>query len=168
MIGDRVQSRARRRDSHKGHKGLKGIPGGANHPVTIVAFVIFVAFVFVSFVAAASVWDGVYTEEQAKRGEAIYYQRCGACHGPSLEGGDMTPALVGGVFTSNWNELPVADLAERIRITMPLDRPSTLSRQQTVDVIAFLLKANKWPAGDVELPRELEPLKEIKIEAVKP
>lgn len=141
-------------------------------PAHVGTFVIFVAFVvvivFVSLAAAASVWDGVYTEEQATRGEAIYYQRCGACHGPSLEGGDMTPALTGGVFTSNWNDLPVSDLFERIRITMPLDRPSTLSRQQTADVVSFLLKANKWPAGETELPREIEPLKEIQIQAVKP
>ena len=118
--------------------------------------------------ATQSVWAGVYTEEQAKRGEDIYYQRCGACHGPSLEGGDMTPALVGGVFTSTWNDLPLSDLFERIRITMPLNQPSTLSRQQTADVTAFLLKSNKWPAGQTELPRELEPLKEIQIQALKP
>jgi len=134
--------------------------------VIVLTFV--VVIVFVSLAAAASVWDGVYTEAQATRGEALYYQRCGACHGPSLEGGDMTPSLVGGVFTSTWNDLPLSDLTERIRITMPLDRPSTLSRQQTADVTAFLLKANKWPAGDTELPRELEPLKEIQIQALKP
>jgi mono/diheme cytochrome c family protein len=117
---------------------------------------------------ATSVWDGVYTEAQAKRGEVIYYERCGACHGPQLEGGDMTPALLGGVFTSTWNDLPLSDLFERIRITMPLNQPSTLSRQQTADVTAFLLQSNKWPAGQVELPRELEPLKEIQIQAIKP
>lgn len=131
-----------------------------------VAFV--VSIVCVSLAVAASVWDGVYTEEQAKRGEAIYYQRCGACHGPSLEGGDMTPALVGGVFTSTWNDLALSELFERIRITMPLNQPSTLSRQQTADVLSFLLKQNKWPAGQAELPRELEPLKEIQIQAIKP
>jgi len=155
--------RTRRRDRHKGHRA----------PVFLVAFVTFVALVvFVSVVAAqnaaGSVWDGVYTDAQAKRGEAIYYERCAACHGSDLEGGDMTPALVGGVFTSNWNDLSVGDLFERIRISMPLDRPSSLSRQQTADVVGFLFKANRWPAGATELPRDLEPLKEITIQAVKP
>ncbi|MBI2188422.1 MAG: cytochrome c [Acidobacteria bacterium] len=158
--------------NHEEHEGLEGIPGGRPHPLYLQAFVIFVAFVVsivcVSLAVAASVWDGVYTEEQAKRGEAIYYQRCGACHGPSLEGGDMTPALVGGVFTSTWNDLALSELFERIRITMPLNQPSTLSRQQTADVLSFLLKQNKWPAGQAELPRELEPLKEIQIQAIKP
>ena len=81
-------------------------------------------------------WDGVYAEEQAKRGETIYYERCAVCHGAQLEGSDMTPSLVGGVFTSTWNDLPLSDLFERIRITMPLNQPSTLSVSR-LDVTAF-------------------------------
>ncbi len=158
--------------NHEGHEPLEAYPAGVLHPAHVGIFALFVVFVvsigFVSLAAAASVWDGVYTEVQAKRGEVIYYERCGACHGPQLEGGDMTPALLGGVFTSTWNDLPLSDLFERIRITMPLNQPSTLSRQQTADVTAFLLQSNKWPAGQVELPRELEPLKEIQIQAIKP
>jgi quinoprotein glucose dehydrogenase len=115
----------------------------------------------------ASVWDGVFTEDQAKRGEAAYLQECANCHGPGLEGGDMTPALVGGVFTSNWNDLTLGDLFERIRLTMPLDNPGKLSRQQNTDVIAFLLKANAWPKGSTELAADLGVLKQVKIEANK-
>lgn len=159
-------------EGHEGHEGFEANPGAARRRVHVATFVIFVtvvvSIVSVSLATAASVWDGVYTEAQATRGEAIYYQRCGACHGSQLEGGDMTPPLVGGVFTSTWNDLPLSDLFERIRITMPLDRPSTLSRQQTADVLSFLLKSNKWPAGQAELPRELEPLKDIQIQALKP
>ena len=118
--------------------------------------------------AAPSVWDGVYTDEQAKRGEAVYYSRCAACHGPEMEGGDMTPPLTGGGFTATWSGLSVADLFERIRITMPMSSPGSLSRQQNADVIAFILKSNRWPAGAAELPRELAALKEIQIEALKP
>ena len=158
--------------NHEAHEGLEGNPRGPKRRVRSGLFVMVVAFVvsivFVSLARGASVWDGVYTEEQATRGEVIYYERCGACHGPQLEGGDMTPTLVGGLFTSTWNDLPLSDLFERIRITMPLNQPSTLSRQQTADVTAFLLKSNKWPAGQTELPRELEPLKEIQIQAIKP
>jgi quinoprotein glucose dehydrogenase len=117
--------------------------------------------------AGASVWDGVFTEEQAKRGEATYLQQCANCHGPQLEGGDMTPALTGGVFTSNWNDLTLGDLFERIRLTMPLDNPGKLSRQQNTDVIAFLLNANAWPKGSTELAADLGVLKQVKIEAHK-
>ena len=83
--------------------------------------------------AGISVWDGVFTDEQANRGEAAYRQECASCHGAELEGGDMTPPLVGGGFTSNWNDLTLGDLFERIRLTMPLDSPGKLARQQNVD-----------------------------------
>jgi mono/diheme cytochrome c family protein len=118
--------------------------------------------------ADPSVWDGVYTAEQTRRGETAYLTACASCHGTSLEGGDMTPALVGGAFTSNWNDLTVGDLFERIRITMPLDNPGRLSRQQNADVIAFMLKANGWPAGTGDLASDLAQLKQIRIEAVRP
>jgi mono/diheme cytochrome c family protein len=117
--------------------------------------------------SGTSVWDGVFTEEQAKRGEAAYRQHCSNCHGVGLEGGDMTPALVGGAFTSNWNDLTLGDLFERIRTTMPLDSPGKLSRQQNVDVIAFVLKTNAWPTGASEIAPDAGPLKQIKIEAAK-
>jgi cytochrome c len=117
--------------------------------------------------AGTSVWDGVFTDEQVKRGAASYQRECSNCHGAALEGGDMTPPLVGGGFTSNWNDLALGDLFERIRLTMPLDSPGKLSRQENVDVIAFILKTNAWPSGVTELPPEVGALKQIKIEANK-
>src|SRR5688500_10083321 len=119
-------------------------------------------------VTAASVWDGVYSDAQAQRGETAYRQACVNCHGPELEGADMTPPLTGGTFTANWNDLTLGDLFERIRATMPLDKPGTLSRQQNADLVAFLLKANQWPAGTTELSRELGALKQIRIQSSQP
>ena len=118
--------------------------------------------------ASGSVWDGVYTDVQAMRGETAYLQECANCHGTGLEGGDMTPSLLGGVFTSNWNDLTVGDLFERIRLTMPLDRPGKLTRQQNADVIAFVLRANAWPSGKTELQADAAALKQIKIQSSKP
>jgi len=117
--------------------------------------------------AGTSVWDGVFTDEQVKRGATAYQSECSNCHGPSLEGGDMTPPLVGGGFTSNWNDLTLGDLFERIRLTMPLDSPGKLSRQENVDVIAFMLKTNAWPSGKTELVPDAGALKQIKIEAAR-
>jgi len=115
-----------------------------------------------------SVWDGVYTEEQAKRGEALYVQECLNCHGRDLEGADMTPALTGPAFMANWDSLTVGDLFERIRISMPQNSPGTLSRQQNADVVGFLLRFNQFPAGKEELPRDVELLKQILIKASGP
>lgn len=116
--------------------------------------------------AERSVKDGVYTEEQAKRGEVVYAESCANCHGEQMEGIDMSPALTGATFSSNWNSLMVGDLFDRIRTTMPMDRPGSITPQQNADVIAFLLKANQYPAGKTELPNTVTPLKTIKIEAV--
>jgi mono/diheme cytochrome c family protein len=141
--------------------------------VTLVASGLFAAAAVLPVAATpvaqgtASVLDGAYTEAQATRGELIYFENCAACHGPALEGGDMTPGLTGAVFLANWNDLTLGDLSERIRTSMPLDRPGKLSRQQTADVIAFVLKANRWPAGDRELPTDTPSQKQIKIESLR-
>ncbi|HYR45030.1 MAG TPA: cytochrome c [Terriglobia bacterium] len=112
-----------------------------------------------------TVWDGVYTGEQAQRGEKVYVEACSNCHGRTLEGADMTPALTGGGFMSNWDGLTVGDLFDRIRISMPADRPGSLSRQEDVDVIAYILRFNQFPGGKEELPREVLALKQILYKA---
>jgi len=115
-----------------------------------------------------SVWDGVYTEEQAKRGEEIYGKECAACHGATLVGGGGAAPLTGGTFLSNWNGLTVGDLYERIRKTMPQGALGKLSKQEDADVLAYLLSFNKFPAGKTELQKQVEFLKEIRFEATKP
>ena len=115
---------------------------------------------------AQSVWDGVYTKEQASRGEALYAQRCARCHGPDLTGGEIAPALNSGEFKSNWSGLSVDDLFERIKVSMPQDNPGSLSRQQTADVVAFVLSKNGFPAGKKELAREAEVVKQIRFELI--
>lgn len=46
--------------------------------------------------ASRSVWDGVFSEAQAKRGEALFNENCVSCHGPMLEGDGEAPPLSGG------------------------------------------------------------------------
>ena len=53
----------------------------------------------------------------------------------------MAPGLTGGEFTSNWNDLSLGDLFERMRISMPQNAPGSLSRQQNADILAFVLQA---------------------------
>jgi cytochrome c len=115
-----------------------------------------------------SVWDGVYTEEQAKRGEEMYRKECASCHGDSLVGGGGAAPLAGGTFLSNWNGLTVGDLFDRIRKTMPQGSPGKLTKQQDADILAYLLSFNKFPAGKTELQKQVEFLKEIRFEATKP
>lgn len=115
-----------------------------------------------------SVWDGVYTEAQATRGRDLYSNECGSCHGPELTGGEMAPGLAGGEFLAGWDGLTMGDLFERIRISMPQNAPGSLSGAVNADILAFMLAANKFPAGAEELPKEAMILKNIKFEARKP
>ena len=115
-----------------------------------------------------SVWDGVYTQEQAARGQSLYGKECAGCHGQALSGGEEAPPLSGGAFLANWNGLTVGDLFERIRVSMPEGRPGTLSRQQNADVLAYILSGNQFPPGKSELPKETELVKQIKLEASRP
>ena len=115
-----------------------------------------------------STWTGVYSDAQAKRGEALYADRCSSCHAPDMTGLDQAPPLTGADFNTNWNDLAVNDLFERIRISMPADKPGSLSRQETADVVAFILQKATFPAGQADLPSEAEALKGIKFVAKKP
>src|SRR5262245_11817232 len=114
-----------------------------------------------------SVWDGVYTEEQAKRGAALYGRECASCHGVDLTGADEIPALSGPAFLANWDSLTVGDLAERVRRSMPPNKPGQLNRRQITDILCLVLSVNGFPAGKTELAGEIEALKQIRIEATK-
>ena len=115
-----------------------------------------------------SVWDGVFTAEQSARGAKLYAQNCASCHGTSLTGGESAPPLTGGAFSSNWYGLTVGDLFERIRNTMPADRPGRIQRQQNADILSFILSMNRFPTGATELSTQTELLKQIRLEASAP
>ena len=112
----------------------------------------------------STVLAGVYTDEQAKRGEAVSNKLCTGCHGPDLSGGEAGPTLVGIEFLANWNNLTALDFFDRTHATMPADAPGTMTPQQTSDIIAYVLKLNKYPAGKAELSTDPAALKGIKIE----
>jgi S-disulfanyl-L-cysteine oxidoreductase SoxD len=116
-------------------------------------------------VAAAqrSVWDGIYTAEQAMRGRTEYMQACASCHAEDLRGKGTAPALVEESFAFQWEDMPLGELLERTRKLMPLDRPNSLSPQAYRDIVAFLLEANKFPAGREELAGDPEALRGVVI-----
>jgi mono/diheme cytochrome c family protein len=117
--------------------------------------------------AGKTVWDGVFSKEQADRGAAAYKSACSECHGNDLAGDGFAPALTGAEFMSNWNDLTIGDLFERIRISMPPSGPAGVTPAQKADIVAHLMNSNKWPAGTGELEPKTEALKLIKIEMKK-
>ncbi len=97
-----------------------------------------------------TVQDGVFTEAQASRGQALYAKQCASCHGKMAEG-LQGPPLVGDAFRGTWRVQPLSALAGKIRNTMPADAQGTLSPAQTSDVLAHILKLGGFPAGRTEL-----------------
>jgi mono/diheme cytochrome c family protein len=112
--------------------------------------------------ASRSVWDGVYTPAQAKRG-ALKSGLCTSCHGDSFEG-LLGPALAGPAFTEKWQGRTVGDLFDLMRLTMPDDAPGSLAREEYADLLAYILAVNKYPSGKTEIGTDAGPLKEIRIE----
>jgi mono/diheme cytochrome c family protein len=114
-----------------------------------------------------SVWDGVYTKEQATRGQTAYREECARCHSENLGGGEGSPGLAGGEFLKNWYGKSVGDMLDRVIKTMPADDPGNLSRRQYSDITAYLLSANDFPAGQKDMDSTPVTLKDIAIEEKK-
>jgi mono/diheme cytochrome c family protein len=112
---------------------------------------------------SVSVWDGVYIEAQSARGKALYGEQCADCHGAKLQG-VTAPALAGEGFVSSWNGLSADDVFEYMKRSMPRgDAAGSLSREQTADILAYMLTANGFPAGKKDLPSDITSLKAIRI-----
>src|SRR5579883_2194820 len=116
-----------------------------------------------------SIWDGVFTDDQAERGHIQYDTRCAECHGDELEG-DLVeaPALAGSEFLWKFNGSTLDHIFERVHRDMPLTNSGTLSRKVSAELVAYMLKQSGLPAGTNELPGDEHMLKSIRIDAEKP
>jgi len=95
-----------------------------------------------------TVRDGIYTAEQARRGRSTYDTKCASCH----DGGTMGPELWGDAFLATWDNKDLGALFTRIQTTMPEDAPGSLTESDALDVIAYVVQTNGFPAGDKALP----------------
>ena len=120
------------------------------------------------FAQAKTTQDGVYTAAQAKRGDTVYGVSCASCHAPDLSGSGQASSLTGKDFNSAWNGMPLSDLFDRIRTTMPADAPGTLEAAEVADVIAFILSKADLPAGQTELAADPADLKAMTFMTQKP
>ncbi len=108
-----------------------------------------------------SVWDGVYTEEQAKRGGDAYRAVCSSCHRADLSG--YNGVLRGTTFMDRWREDNLESLFNNIRTTMPRNNPGTLRPDTYLDIVTYILQQNDFPAGATDL--QPDTLKSIQVVA---
>jgi hypothetical protein len=107
-----------------------------------------------------SLAEGAFNEAQAIRGQALYYQHCLNCHGESMAGVDKAPPLAGPQFATTWTSSPLAALVARI-LTMPPEKPGTLTQTDSVDVLSYILWYNGLPLGEHELDPQMEILAKL-------
>jgi mono/diheme cytochrome c family protein len=137
-------------------------------PRILIASLVFFQALLLASAQGKTTLDGVYTDAQAKRGEAVYTKACAGCHQTDLSGDGQTPPLTGKDFNMDWIDQSLGDLFDRTRISMPADKPGSLAPADVADVIAFLLSKGRFPAGASELPSDLAALKTIKFVSPKP
>ncbi|MFN0120182.1 MAG: PQQ-binding-like beta-propeller repeat protein, partial [Blastocatellia bacterium] len=109
---------------------------------------------------ASSQTERLYTQAQAERGKPLYAQHCASCHGQSLEGTPANP-LTGERFMAKWGQgnRTIDDLYHVTRMQMPYGKPDSLTAQQYIDIVAFMLASNSYAAGSRELPADSAALK---------
>ena len=101
-----------------------------------------------------TVWDGVYTTDQAERGRGFYAEHCARCHGGDLQGGEHR-ALTGDRFWTSWQDTTLERLLRHVSTNMPHSEDGslkgTLGTRVYADIIAYILSRNEFPAGTTEL-----------------
>ena len=113
--------------------------------------------------APRTVSDGVYSEEQRQRGQVIYFTTCVRCHKAEMTGSQIVPPIIGEPFLSRWSRKTAGDLFEWVRTSMPPFDTERLSRQQSADVLAYILSRNEFPAGEAELAADFDVLRLIRV-----
>lgn len=103
-----------------------------------------------------SQWDEIYASGQAQRGEGLYAENCAACHSWDLTGNEIGSALTGDAFSARWNGRTLAELLDYTQALMPQNSPGGLSRQQTIDVLAYIFRVGGAPSGQIELQERME------------
>ena len=112
---------------------------------------------------ARTTWDGVYTEAQLARGQDLVADHCASCHASNLLGSPGAPGIAGSEFLFVWNEEPLGELFSYARTQMPPGQAGSLTPQEYADIVAALLGASGFPAGDTELPGDADVLSNIRI-----
>ena len=110
--------------------------------------------------ATRSLASGVFTDEQATRGDRTFREVCAACH--------ATSEFARAGFFATWNGASLDGLFALIRTTMPQDEPGRLPAASYADVLAYLLRLNGFPAGPGELPWDTDGLRQIRVEPPAP
>ena len=111
--------------------------------------------------AGPKIWDGVFTAAQAERGKAAFTASCVLCHKEDLSGG-QGPALKDEPFMMNWEGESLNRFFTKVRDTMPPNF-GLLESKTKIDIVAYIMAVNGFPAGAAELGESSDELDAIQI-----
>lgn len=107
------------------------------------------------------IWRGMFTDQQAERGRAVFEAHCAACHDGNKSG--EAPALAGDTFFRNWEGHTAGRLYTKILEMMPPTDVQSVNASQKLDVLTFILRENGFPAGAADLTADADALGRIRI-----
>jgi mono/diheme cytochrome c family protein len=108
------------------------------------------------------IWQGVYSEAQAARGKEVFTANCVRCHAQDLAG-VTGPALKGDRFYQTFGSEPIDRLFLKVRDTMPPNYGDTVTDQNKLDAVTYILQYNGFPSGPDELKMASEDLATAQI-----
>ncbi len=111
---------------------------------------------------------GIFTKNQVESGSVLYTNSCVVCHGRDLRGTEGGTSLIGERFIAKWKKKTLGDLFELTKNTMPKTNPHSLNDASYASLLAYILSANNFPTGSVDLPSNKKALQNILVESPPP
>jgi alcohol dehydrogenase (cytochrome c) len=97
-----------------------------------------------------------YTAQQSDLGKAVYDSKCASCHGSTLDNGEFGPPLRGDEFLSRWGGKHVDELYNYVSDRMPTTQPGSLTPDQYLNVVAYMLGRINVAAGNEKLTADAQ------------
>jgi mono/diheme cytochrome c family protein len=106
-----------------------------------------------------STLSGIYTRDEADAGKELFASACSNCHPIATH---STPE-----FRKKWAGRPLSELFTYMRTLMPKNEPGSLADEDYGVLLAYLLQANKMPAGRNYLSTDTLELRKIRIDTAR-
>lgn len=100
--------------------------------------------------------DAIYTKAQADGAKKQFDKICADCHPFTVAAKKKPKDLPLGdePFFEQWTGRPLTELVTLIALTMPNDGSAVVTEAEAVDLVAYILQQNGFPAGAKPLTKE--------------
>lgn len=100
-----------------------------------------------------------FTDDQADRGREVFRSQCTECHSSS-EFSDSQ-------FKFKWSRRHAGSLYQMIQTQMPETAPGSLTEDEAVDIVSYILRMNGFEPGSAELSSDRGVLDGISLSSIR-